>query len=145
MIKLTTKCRQAVQCCPAQYEGSSYVFKAWELPQNTTGHQWLIHKANNVRCSRTLQLVGTWWTALQRWISWSYIVIKTVFHFKVWQTVETLAGQGLAFGFFVAYEAAIEEKLLEVLGLNLWWCAETECTRREDPHEQGHLCHSDAM
>lgn len=68
-------------------------------------------------------------------MSWSYIAIKTVFHFKVWRTVDTLAGQGLALGLFVAYEAELEKNLLDVLGLSHWCCVETECASGEDPHE----------
>lgn len=133
-VRLITVSPEKAQIRRIRYPGSPHVLKAWELPPNVAGYQWMIHQASDtVGCGRSC-LVKAWLNVLQRLMIVRDAAIQIVFLLMAWRTIETLAptdmlgGHALAIGFLIAYVAAIQAKLLIVRGPSedSWYLVETE-------------------
>lgn len=133
-VRLITVGPEKAQICRIRYPGSPHVLKAWELPPNAAGYQWILHQAGDTVGRGRFCLVRAWLNVLQRLMILRNAAIQIVVLLMAWCTIETLAptdmlgGHALAIGFLITCVAAIQTKLLIVRGSSedSWYLVETE-------------------
>ena len=88
-VRLITVSNQKAQVRRIRYPGSPHVLKAWELPPNVAGYQWMIHQGSDtVGCGRFC-LVKAWVNVLQRLMIVRDAAIQIVFLLMAWCTIDS--------------------------------------------------------